>query len=132
MKYRLMDILACPMCKGFPLELIVFKVEEYPNRQIPSEPPLCELYCSYKELPVKELDSPPCMECIKKEITEGVLFCRQCNRWYPIIDGIPHMLPDYLREKEKEKELDFLSKHKSELPEKIVKKGLPYNLSVKE
>ena len=27
-KYRLMDLLACPMCKHFPLNLEVYSVEE--------------------------------------------------------------------------------------------------------
>ncbi|RLF11077.1 MAG: Trm112 family protein, partial [Thermoprotei archaeon] len=28
MKYRLMDILACPMCKKAPLKLLTLKVED--------------------------------------------------------------------------------------------------------
>jgi len=34
----------------------------------------------------------------KDEIEEGILICSNCNRWYPIIETIPHMLPDDLRE----------------------------------
>ena len=30
---------------------------------------------------------------IEIEIDKGLLFCSQCNRWYPIIDTIPFMLP---------------------------------------
>ncbi|HIP85127.1 MAG TPA: Trm112 family protein, partial [Pyrodictium sp.] len=32
MKYRFMDIAACPMCKHFPLELYVIETKEYPER----------------------------------------------------------------------------------------------------
>ena len=60
MKRRLLDILACPIDKYYPLELYVFEEKE--------------------------------------EITEGLLFCTKCNRWYPISDEIPQMLPDDLRE----------------------------------
>ncbi len=130
MKYRLLDLLACPMCKHFPLELIVIEEKNYSDRKIPGQPPLCELYCGYKEKMIKDLkEQPPCDECIKKEIVTGVLYCRKCGRWYPIINTIPHMLPDYIRENEKDRELEFLSKYKDKLPEKIFLKGKPHNLS---
>ncbi len=130
MKYRLMDLLACPMCKHFPLKLIVIEEEDYPERSLPGTPPLCELYCGYRGKYLKKLkESPPCQECIKKEVRTGVLYCKKCGRWYPIIDGIPHMLPDDLREKEKDKELDFLRKYEKQLPDEIVHKGKPFNLS---
>jgi len=51
----------------------------------------------------------------KTEISEGVIVCPQCNRFYPIIDEIPHMLPDNLRSKEED--LKFLRKWQSS-PEK--------------
>ncbi len=28
------------------------------------------------------------------EIKSGILFCKKCERWYPIIETIPQMLPD--------------------------------------
>ncbi|MEM4000882.1 MAG: Trm112 family protein, partial [Saccharolobus sp.] len=47
MKYRLMDLLACPMCKHFPLKLFVFSEKEI-DRKLSQEDkkPLCELYCA--------------------------------------------------------------------------------------
>jgi uncharacterized protein YbaR (Trm112 family) len=62
----------------------------------------------------------------RKEIVEGVILCDACKRWYPIIDEIPHMLPDELRNKEED--LTFLKKWKEKLPEKIIKEGKPYTL----
>jgi uncharacterized protein YbaR (Trm112 family) len=125
-----MDLLACPMCKNFPLELIVIEEKEFKERSLPGKPPLCELYCGYRGKWLKEMNGePPCDECIKREVITGVLYCKKCGRWYPIINGIPHMLPDYIRKKEKDRELEFLRKYKDMLPEKIVLKGRPHNLS---
>ncbi|MCQ5340513.1 MAG: Trm112 family protein [Candidatus Methanomethylicota archaeon] len=89
MKRKLLDILACPICKNYPLELIVFEEKE--------------------------------------EIEEGLLICNKCNRWYPIMESIPHMLPDDLRDKEED--LSFLRKWKEKIPENILREGKPFNLS---
>lgn len=35
---------------------------------------------------------------LEKNILEGLLHCKQCNRYYPIIKGIPIMSPDEYRE----------------------------------
>ncbi|NIM25285.1 MAG: Trm112 family protein [Nitrososphaeria archaeon] len=59
-------------------------------------------------------------------ISEGALVCTKCSRFYPIIEEIPIMLPDELRDKKLE--IDFLKKNKENLPEKIVKTGLPWHL----
>jgi uncharacterized protein YbaR (Trm112 family) len=59
-------------------------------------------------------------------ISEGALFCPKCSRFYPIIEEIPIMLPDELRDKKQE--MEFLKKNKNELPEKILKAGVPWHL----
>ena len=59
-------------------------------------------------------------------VVDGALFCIECNRFYPIIDEIPVMLPDDLRNKNED--LDFQTKHKERLPDKIVKQGKPVHL----
>ncbi|MEM2795098.1 MAG: Trm112 family protein, partial [Thermofilaceae archaeon] len=91
MKYRLMDLLACPYDKSFPLELFTLKINKYSERTITfKKKPACELYCAFQGKKIEELHSKPdCDECIKYEVSEGVLFCRVCNRWFPIIDEIP-------------------------------------------
>lgn len=87
-KRRLLDILACPIDKHYPLELLVF--EE------------------------------------KDEISEGMLVCNKCNRWYPISDEIPQMLPDDLREAKED--LEWLRKWKANVPEKVLSEGKPFRL----
>jgi uncharacterized protein YbaR (Trm112 family) len=86
LKRRLLDILACPIDKHYPLELHVFEEKE--------------------------------------EITEGLLVCTECNRWYPISDEIPQMLPDDLREAKED--LEWLSKWRSQVPEKVLTQGQPF------
>lgn len=59
-------------------------------------------------------------------ISEGVLFCTKCSRFYPIIEEIPIMLPDELRDKKQE--MEFLRNNKNTLPEKIITKANPWHL----
>ncbi len=87
---RLLDILACPIDKYYPLRLIELKAEG-------------------------------------EKVVSGVILCDKCGRFYPIIDEIPVMLPDELRNKKED--LDFLAQWKSQLPSEVVQKGLPHNLS---
>jgi uncharacterized protein YbaR (Trm112 family) len=89
LKKRLMEILACPIDKAYPLELHVFEEGD--------------------------------------EIVSGIIICSKCNRWYPIIDEIPHMLPDDLRE-EKE-DVAFLRKWKEKIPQNTLTEGRPFKLS---
>ena len=59
-------------------------------------------------------------------VSEGVLFCSKCSRFYPIIEEIPIMLPDELRDKKQE--MEFLENFKDKLPEKIITKAKPWHL----
>ena len=59
-------------------------------------------------------------------VSEGALFCQKCSRFYPIIEDIPIMLPDELRDKKQE--MDFLKNNKHKLPEKIIEKANPWHL----
>ena len=61
-------------------------------------------------------------------VKEGLLFCTKCSRYYPIIDEIPVMLPDELREKQKDRDIGFLKKWQSKIPEKVIKQGNPWHL----
>ncbi|MFB5612184.1 MAG: Trm112 family protein [Nitrosarchaeum sp.] len=59
-------------------------------------------------------------------VSEGVLFCSKCSRFYPIIEEIPIMLPDELRNKAQE--IEFLTNNKKNLPEKIINTSNPWHL----
>lgn len=59
-------------------------------------------------------------------ISEGALHCSECRRFYPILEGIPIMLPDDLRDKKLE--IPFLKRNESRLPAKITQDGLPWHL----
>ncbi len=90
MKRKLLDILACPIDKHYPLDLIDLKSKN------------------------------------EEEVEDGVLLCSECNRFYPIIDEIPVMLPDDLRKRDED--LEFLSKWREKLPEEVVYDGRPIHL----
>ena len=89
MDRHMLDILACPVDKSYPLQLY----EVISN---------------------------------SSGVDIGVLACPSCSRFYPIIDGIPVMFPDNLRERQKD--LEFLGKWKDKLPDKIIKQGNPWHL----
>ena len=89
MNKKMMDILACPIDKHFPLEIYETETQE-------------------------------------DLVMEGALYCTDCSRFYPIIEEIPIMLPDELRDKNQD--MDFLNKNKNNLPEKIIKKASPWHL----
>lgn len=95
MRRSMLDILACPIDKYYPLELI-------------------------------EIDTVEDKIINENVIKEGVLFCSQCSRFYPIIEEIPVMLPDELRDKEKD--IQFLQKWQEKIPSKIITNGNPWHL----
>jgi uncharacterized protein YbaR (Trm112 family) len=59
-------------------------------------------------------------------VLEGALYCIKCSRFYPIIEEIPIMLPDELRDKKQD--INFLQKNQKKLPEKIIKQASPWHL----
>jgi uncharacterized protein YbaR (Trm112 family) len=201
MKLWLFDILACAICKHYPLKLFIFSYENKENvfehyihsyeqqeltyhkkEQIPEiiegDPLRIKDNIVIKETPpfkyfdkillsLKELNyiidktsytaSKKCLDlaqgAIRKrienfkeelqpdkidevlpelnfvnkikvgmEISSGILFCSKCNRWYPIIDTIPRMLPDEYRDKDEE--LQFFKKNEQFLDKNILQKDL--------
>ena len=59
-------------------------------------------------------------------VVEGALYCDKCSRFYPIIEEIPIMLPDELRDKKQD--MEFLDKNQKKLPEKIIKHAKPWHV----
>ncbi len=64
---------------------------------------------------------------IDTEIEEGILFCSKCNRWYPIVETIPQMLPDKYRNENGD--IAFLNKWKQILEQInfFQRKLIPFN-----
>jgi len=89
MKKQMLDILACPIDKNYPLELYEIR---------------------------SDADT----------IIDGALFCSKCSRFYPVIDEIPIMLPDELRNKNND--MQFLQQWRDKLPNKIINSGKPWHL----
>lgn len=90
MKRRLLDLLACPSCLSFPLELSVESEEK--DEGIPSMPekPICEKWCAFTES--SPSDPSKCVECMKLEILAGTLTCKNCGSKFMIEAGVPRML----------------------------------------
>jgi uncharacterized protein YbaR (Trm112 family) len=89
MNKKMMEMLACPIDKHFPLEIF----ESNSKEQL---------------------------------VLEGALYCSKCSRFYPIIEEIPIMLPDELRNKDQD--IEFLERNQAKLPEKIIKQASPWHL----
>jgi uncharacterized protein len=102
MKKSMLDILACPIDKHYPLELYEINIKKDNDNN-----------------DIEHNDS-------NIIITEGVLFCNKCSRFYPIIDEIPVMLPDELREKQTD--IDFLQQWNDKIPEKVTTHAKPWHL----
>lgn len=118
MRKSLLEILACPIDKHSPLEL--FEINAYPESA--SEDPSKE-----KIVLEKQTDLDPMRNNII--VKEGILFCIRCSRFFPIIDEIPILLPDELREREKD--LRFLLEWESQIPSKILYGGVPWHIDQK-
>lgn len=127
----MLDILACPMDKNYPLDLIELHVKEFEDGNLrESKFPNDDKNTKKNNLTVNEENE--IRGDVNKDkdkvivIIEGILYCKKCLRFYPIIDEIPIMLPDELREKEKD--LEFLNKWKNNIPQKILDNANPWHL----
>jgi uncharacterized protein YbaR (Trm112 family) len=60
------------------------------------------------------------------EVDQALINCKKCQRWYPVIETIPHMLPDDLRNSDED--IAFLKKWSRKLPEKVLNEGKPFNM----
>lgn len=54
------------------------------------------------------------------DIIKGLLVCGECGHWYPVSNFVPELLPDHLRDWEKD--VRFLSEFSESLPRKLYKK----------
>lgn len=95
MKHRLLDILHCPNCEAY-FELSVFKSERR-DVSIPiTAAARCENRCTLANTQSSRVDPQDCVECYRTEVKEGKLKCERCGNTYPIIGGVPRILPSSL------------------------------------
>ena len=132
MKKNMLDILACPIDKNYPLVLIELNVKELEkNKQKENSSTLNSDEENNNIVKQNKNDGGnKAYEINHNEkvivVIDGILYCKKCSRFYPIIDEIPIMLPDELREKEKD--LQFLKKWKHSIPEDILTNSNPWHL----
>ena len=117
MRKSLLEILACPIDKHSPLEL--FEINVHLANESSSDK-----QSENREMLEEQTDNDTTYDNVI--VKEGVLFCSRCSRFFPIIDEIPIMLPDELREREKD--LEFLNKWKNNIPQKILNNANPWHL----
>ncbi len=90
MKRRLLDLLACPSCLSFPLELIVEREEEEGGLPNVPDKPICEKWCAFTQS--KPEDPDDCVKCMGLEVVMGTLLCRGCGSKFSVEGGVPRML----------------------------------------
>jgi uncharacterized protein YbaR (Trm112 family) len=64
------------------------------------------------------------------EVDEALITCKKCQRWYPVIETIPQMLPDDLRNADED--IAFLRKWSSKIGAKVLNEGKPFNLKTQK
>jgi uncharacterized protein YbaR (Trm112 family) len=123
---RMLDILVCPFDKESSLELFEFStrnLKKIDSKTISKSNPPNEKLESNEN---KKEDKSNDLSDNDVVIEEGILFCNSCSRFYPIVEEIPIILPDELRDKNKD--LELMKKWSDSLPEKVVNKALPWHL----
>ncbi|HYF98709.1 MAG TPA: hypothetical protein VD815_01315, partial [Candidatus Saccharimonadales bacterium] len=59
-------------------------------------------------------------------VIEGILLCKTCTRFYPIMQEIPIILPDELRDKKKD--IEFLTKWSKSIPQDLLRSLKPWTI----
>jgi len=112
MKIRTLDVLRCPECGG-SLKLHVFK--KVGGDDLPEiEGIKCSDFCNFNEISIKDVqfgaEKIDCSTCYATEVVDGLLEC-ECGRYYPVIGGVPRMLPDSIFS-----DGEFLRKYSDSIP----------------
>lgn len=132
MNKKLLDILVCPFDKVTPLELFEFHVRSTNPVQTQEKK---EIVNENGSMPNKNdkkktegqinISSPPINDP-SDIVIEGILLCKTCTRYYPIMQEIPIILPDELRDKKKD--IEFLTKWSKSIPQDLLKTLKPWTL----
>ena len=106
MKYRLIELLQ-------PLtERSVLRVKVTRQMDVPFTAPLdgvqCSSFCAFKNAPIGKVSLTPadCAQCFSKEVIDGELVSDGGSS-YPIVNGIPRMLPPEMKDFHKKNQETF-------------------------
>jgi uncharacterized protein YbaR (Trm112 family)/SAM-dependent methyltransferase len=114
MRYDLLDLVACQQCHA---QLTSFTARERPSEMTQGILPGATRVAAGRGVgPVAApTRATPLLEALAHhargadpgrnfavEIEEGLLICAECGRWYPIIGQLPEILPDHLRNTERD------------------------------
>lgn len=91
MKHRLVDLLRCGCGRSD------FTLQKNTERNIPFPDKLetvkCANYCAFRDRSAASVTAADCNECYTREVDSGQLTC-VCGKTYPIVRGIPRLLPE--------------------------------------
>lgn len=113
MFYRLLDLIVCPICQSQLINL-VFEEEMFStymrlenasrvNNEGVVVGPFPDITGNTEIVEIlKPFESSPAIDDRGKrfQIVTAIMICPQCERWYPVRESIPELLPDYLRDHE--------------------------------
>lgn len=135
MNRKLLEILVCPFDKVSSLDLIEFKsapiagqlrenTDKNQTKKVEATLPDSKL------IGISDSDSVDNINSSNAEVgtivEEGLLLCKTCFRFYPIIEEIPIILPDDLRDKKKD--IEFLNKWKGSIPQDVLGNLKPWTV----
>ncbi len=116
MRYSLLNFLVCPQCAG---ELTAVVLEEAPAEMNPvrlaqarrvnqagsqiGPTPAWRSTTALTRLLDRLSESAASPERnFQVDVTEGLLVCGECGRWFPLTRSIPELLPDHLRDSQRD------------------------------
>lgn len=142
MNKKLLEILVCPFDKESELELYEFKTKSLGNdvnsdlnislnsitsNQKSKGDTSKQIIHSNHEHHRKEDDTQNSKSSLLNSIVvEGLLLCKKCLRFYPIIEEIPIILPDELRDKTRD--LEMLNRWVEFIPKNILENLKPWTI----
>lgn len=110
MKYRLLDFLQHPE-DGTGFEVEVFESRDL-VREINLDNVQCKTQCHRHNVSTANVDIDACKACYNHEVMAGKLIAKKTGAEYPIVAGVPRILPsELLKERLEKKHIDFLRKY---------------------
>jgi SAM-dependent methyltransferase/uncharacterized protein YbaR (Trm112 family) len=116
MRYTLITFLACPVCLGdLAIVIVRERPAEMPTRARATSPRVAPEGAVVAPLgPEREMTelrrvlsryaaSPaPAERDCAVEVDQGMLVCQGCARWFPVTGLLPELLPDHLRDRDRD------------------------------